>query len=184
MTEVHETIRTLPPTGTPRQRLFNLFATLGIDALVSPYPVHATVEEGKALRGAMAGTFTKNLLLRDKKDRLFLLSIHEDRVLDLKTMHERIGASGRLGFTSAERMRAVLDVEPGALTPLASVNDGEGLVSLVIDASLLTAAQVNFHPLINTESVGLKPAGLLAFVAACDREPIVVNLDRPAERSG
>ncbi|WP_245295228.1 YbaK/EbsC family protein [Manganibacter manganicus] len=44
----------------------------------------------------MAGTFTKNLLLKDKKGRLFLFSIHEDRALDLKTLHQRVGASGRL----------------------------------------------------------------------------------------
>jgi Ala-tRNA(Pro) deacylase len=184
MTEALETRQMLATTATSRSRLFNLFAKLGIDAPVSPYPVHSTVEEGKALRGAMAGTFTKNLLLRDKKDRLFLLSIYEDRVVDLKTIHQLIGASGRVGFASGERMRTVLDVEPGALTPLSLLNDREGLVSLVIDASLLTAEQVNFHPLVNTESVGLKPTELLAFVAACNREPIIVDLDGLAPLAG
>jgi Ala-tRNA(Pro) deacylase len=179
MTDAPEMTQFLAHGGSPRERLFHLFATLGIDAPVSPYPVHSTVEEGKALRGAMAGTFTKNLLLRDKKDRLFLLSIHEDRTLDLKTLHQHIGASGRLGFAPAERMRAILDVEPGALTPLALPNEADRLVSLVIDASLLTAEQVNFHPLVNTESVGLRPADLLAFAAACGREPILVDFDRP-----
>jgi len=40
-----------------------------------PYPMHRAVDEGKRLRGAMAGTFTKNLLLRDRKRRLFLFSV-------------------------------------------------------------------------------------------------------------
>ena len=137
-----------------RGRLFQRFAELGIAASVVPYPAHQTVEEGKRLRGAMEGTFTKNLLLKDKKDRLFLIAVHEDRVLDLKTLHTRIGASGRLGFASGKRMIEVLDVAPSALTPLALFND-DGMVAAVIDAALLGAGQVNFHPLVHTESMGL-----------------------------
>jgi len=44
----------------------------------------------------------------------------------------------------------------------------------VIDASLLEAEQVNFHPLVQEESVGLTPADLLSFVRSCDREPLLV----------
>ena len=80
-------------------KLLARFAKLGIAAPTVPYPAHQTVEEGKALRGDMAGTFTKNLLLKDKKGRLFLVVAHEDGNVDLKTLHTRIGASGRLGFT-------------------------------------------------------------------------------------
>ena len=54
-----------------RTRLRERFATLRISAPTVPYPAHATVDEGKHLRGDMAGTFTKNLLLKDKKGRLF-----------------------------------------------------------------------------------------------------------------
>jgi Ala-tRNA(Pro) deacylase len=90
--------------------LFNRFASLGIAAPTVPYPAHSTIEEGKRLGGEMAGTFTKNLLLKDKKGRLFLLAIHEDRELDLKTLHTTVGASGRLGFASGDRMIDVLGV--------------------------------------------------------------------------
>jgi Ala-tRNA(Pro) deacylase len=98
-----------------RARLRERFATLGISAPTVPYPAHATVDEGKHLRGDMAGTFTKNLLLKDKK---VLLAIHEDRDLDLKTLHTLLGAQGRLGCASGDRMIEILGVAPGALTPL------------------------------------------------------------------
>ncbi len=136
-----------------------------------------TVEEGKRLRGEMRGTFTKNLLLRDKKGRLFLFSIHEDRVLDLKTLHQRVGANGRLGFAPAERMVELLGVQPGALTPLGLINDAQGLVTAVIDALLLDAEQVNFHPFINIESTGLRPDDLLSFLRSCNRELLLVGFD-------
>jgi Ala-tRNA(Pro) deacylase len=79
---------------TSSDLLFQRFHELGIAAETVPYPAHQTVEEGKALRGQMAGTFTKNLLLRDKKKRLFLVVAHEDCALDLKTLHPRVGANG------------------------------------------------------------------------------------------
>ena len=162
-----------------RARLFGRFASLGISTQVVPYPAHETVEEGKRLRGDMAGTFTKNLLLRDKKAQLFLFSIHEDRALDLKTLHTRIGANGRLGFAPPERMVELLGVQPGALTPLGLINDSSGIVTPVVDASLLAAEQLNFHPLINTESVGLRPADLISFIRSCGREPLLVDFGTP-----
>ena len=162
-----------------RRRLFERFAALGIKARTVPYPAHRTVEEGKALRGAMAGQFTKNLLLKDKKGGLFLVVVHEDRALDLKSLHTRIGASGRVGFAGAQQMRQILGIEPGALTPFALINDIERRVIPVLDATLLDAQQVNFHPLINTESTGVRPDELLAFVRDCGHEPLIISFDRP-----
>jgi Ala-tRNA(Pro) deacylase len=163
--------------ATARDRLMRRLSELGIAAPTVPYPAHSSVEEGKKLRGAMKGTFTKNLLLRDKRDRLFLIAIDENRTLDLKTLHTRVGGSGRLGLAPAERMREVLGVEPGALTPFALINDDEGLVTAVVDAYLLQAEQLNFHPLVNTESTGVRPPDLLAFIESCGRQALVVELD-------
>jgi Ala-tRNA(Pro) deacylase len=50
-------------------------------------------------------------------------------------------------------------------------------VTAVVDASLLDAEQVNFHPLINTERTGLRPSDLLAFIRSCDRDPLLVDFD-------
>lgn len=165
-----------------RQRLFDRLRSLGIAAPTVPYPAHDTVAEGKLLRGSMSGTFTKNLLLRDKKDRMFLFSIHEDRVLDLKTLHTRVGATGRLGFAPGERMIQLLGTAPGALTPLGIINDTAGIVTAVVDAALLTAEQVNFHPLINTESTGVRPSELLTFIRSCGREPMLIDFDSVPRR--
>ena len=133
--------------------------SLGIEAPIVSYPSHQTVEEGKRLRGAMAGTFTKNLLLRDRKRRLFL---------------PHIGASGQLSFAPIKRMIAVLGIAPGAMTPLALMHDAERLVTCVLDAALLDAEQLNFHPLVQTKSIGLRPEQLLTFLDACDHSPLLL----------
>lgn len=155
--------------------MFERFAALGIRASTVPYPASHSVEAGKMLRGQMKGTFTKNLLLKDKKDHIFLLSVFEDLEVDLKTLHKRIGAHGRLGFASAKSMIDLLGVMPGALTPLSIINDKNNQIIVVLDASLMQAEQVNFHPLINTESTGLHPQELLKFLQSCDHEPILVD---------
>ena len=159
-----------------QQKLLDRLDELGIESFTVPYPAHKTVEEGRALRGTMAGTFTKNLLLKDKKSRLFLVVAEETRDIDLKTFHTRIGASGRLGFAPPESMREVLGVEPGVATPFGLMHDTEKKVTPVIDASLMSAALVNFHPLVQTASTSIHPDHLMAFIRACGHEPLVVEI--------
>lgn len=160
-----------------REQLRQRFNELGIPAPTIPYPASQTVEEGKRLRGEMKGTFTKNLLLKDKKNNLFLLAFHEDRNLNLKTLHKLIGASGRLGFASADVMQELLGLVPGALTPLGLINDRQNKVTVIIDAALMGDEQINFHPLINTESTGLHPQELLTFIRSCGREAQLIDFD-------
>lgn len=102
--------------------------------------------------------------------------VHEDLVVDLKTLHRRIDASGQLRFAPAEQMRAILGVEPGALTPFGIINDGNVAVTIVVDVDLMAADQVNFHPLIQTKSLGIRPVDFLAFVESCGRRPLVIDL--------
>ena len=158
-----------------REELFSRLAELGIETTTVPYPAHRTVEEGIALRGDMPGRFTKNLLLKDKKGSLFLLVAGEDQPIDLKPLHRQVGGRGQLSFASADTMRATLGVEPGALTPFAIMHDRAQAVRVVLDEALLGAGQLNFHPLVNTQSTGIRPADLVAFIRAYGREPLVVS---------
>jgi Ala-tRNA(Pro) deacylase len=184
----HDALELLPVAAGPlgsnisasRDRLLARLRELGIAATTVPYPAHKSVEEGKALRGPMAGQFTKNLLLKDKKNTLFLVVAGEDQNINLRTLHTAIGAQGRLGFAAAAQMLISLGVAPGALTPFALINDPEAVVRVVLDAALLDAAQLNFHPLVNTESTGVHPDDLLKFIRATGREPIMLSM---AERS-
>src|SRR5699024_8679681 len=78
-----------------REALLSYLSGIGLDCPIVAYPAHSSVEEGKRLRGDLPGAFTKNLLLRDKKDGLFFVTAHEDSDIDLKTLHTRIRARGR-----------------------------------------------------------------------------------------
>src|ERR1700693_1068252 len=102
--------------------LFAFLARLGIETSTVEHPPLFSVDESRHLRGEIPGAHTKNLFLVDRKDRLFLLSAEESAAIDLKQLHRKLGASGRLSFGKAEAMREALGVEPGAVTPFAAMN--------------------------------------------------------------
>ena len=92
----------------------DLFAFLDRLGIAHPTVTHVpvfTVEESRTLRGTIAGAHTKNLFLVDKKGTLYLVVALEDAAIELKSLHRRLGASGRFSFATAETLRATLGVE-------------------------------------------------------------------------
>ena len=161
--------------ATPED-LIAFLAKLGIASETVEHPPLHTVEESRALRGQIAGGHSKNLFVKDKKSRLFLLTLGEDTPVDLKRVHEKIGANGRVSFGSAELLEEVWGVRPGAVTPFGAINDRTGRVTVALDQEVMTHARVNFHPLVNTRTTGVSPDGLLTFLRATGHEPMLVAL--------
>jgi Ala-tRNA(Pro) deacylase len=165
-----------PRLPASRADLDAFLAGLGIQTSTVTHPPLHTVEESRALRGSIPGAHTKNLFLKDKKDAIFLVTTLEDAVLDLKRLHERIGASGRLSFGRAELLLETLGVIPGAVTPFGLINDRAGRVNVVLDAALMANPVVNCHPLVNTATTAISAGDLLAFVRATGHQPRVLAL--------
>jgi len=168
-------------SATP-ESLFRRLEQLGIEATTHYHAPMFTVAESKELRGDLPGAHCKSLFLRDKKKTMWLVVTLEDRPLDMKALADVIGAA-RLSFASADRLRETLGVEPGSVTPFALINDhGNGeRVRVVLDAAMMRAPLVNYHPLTNTATTAISPADLLRFIADCGHEPMIVDLD-PATR--
>ncbi|HYI88909.1 MAG TPA: prolyl-tRNA synthetase associated domain-containing protein [Beijerinckiaceae bacterium] len=137
-----------------------------------------TVAESRAIKAAIPGGHSKNLFLKDRKGRLFLVVARDETAIDLKRLHEAIGA-GRLSFGSAELLRETLGVEPGSVTPFALLNDADRRVAVVLDAALMTFARVNFHPLVNSMTTTVARDDLVAFLKATGHEPRVLALPEP-----
>ena len=156
--------------------LLAYLAALGVETETVEHPPLHTVEDSQALRGDIPGGHTKNLFVKDKKGRLFLLVLGEEAVVDLKRVHETIGAQGRVSFGSAELLEEVWGVPPGAVTPFGAINDKDGRVSVVLDKAMMRHERLNFHPLVNTRTTGLKSADLMKFLRATGHEPIVAAL--------
>jgi Ala-tRNA(Pro) deacylase len=156
--------------------LLAYLAALGVETTTLDHPPLFTVEDSQALRGKIPGGHTKNLFVKDKKGRLFLLVLGEETVIDLKRVHEKIGARGRVSFGSAELLEEVWGVKPGAVTPFGAINDKDGRVSVVLDEAMMRHERLNFHPLVNTRTTGLASADLVKFLRATGHEPVVAAL--------
>ena len=151
-------------------------ADLGIEIAMHRHPPLHTVEESRALRGAMPGSHIKNLFLRDKKRNQWLVTVPEDASVDLKALRHVLGARGNLSFGSAERLQKYLGVSPGSVTPFGVINDADGDVTMVLDRGLMDYETLNFHPLVNTQTTSISPAGLIQFFESTKHTPMFIDL--------
>jgi Ala-tRNA(Pro) deacylase len=149
---------------------------LAITTSTVEHPPLFRVEDSIAFRGDISGGHAKNLLVKDKKGRLFLLVLEENALIDLKRAHEKIGAQRRLSFVAADAMEEIWGVKPGSVTPFGAINDAESRVTVVLDAAMMAHQRLNFHPLVNTRTTGLASADLVRFLRATGHEPVIVAL--------
>ena len=164
--------------------LFAFLEGLGIRTTTRTHEPLFTVEDSQRLRGEIAGAHTKNLFLKDKKDNYFLLTVEEEATIDLKSIHQLIGASGRVSFGRAEALAELLGVTPGAVTAFGAINDTQGRVKIIVDAGLAAEPLINAHPLVNTATTTISSADLLAFIKATGHDPLVLNLTGRSPHAG
>ena len=159
-----------------RDRLLAWMAANGVEQTTHDHPAVFRVEEGLELKAAMPGAHTKNLFLKDRKGRLWLISARQDTVIDLKRAPKTIG-SDKLSFGSEALLYETLGVRGGSVTALGLINDPDQRVTFVLDKALWDADMVNFHPLTNTATTALTQADFRRFLALIGREAMVVDFE-------
>jgi Ala-tRNA(Pro) deacylase len=155
--------------ATPAE-LFAFLDRLKIAHSTVSHPPLFTVADSQGLRGTIPGGHTKNLFLKDKSDALFLVVADEDALIDLKSLHHKIG-SKRLSFGSAALLEEVLGVPPGSVTPFAAMNDTAGRVTMILDQAMMGHKTLNFHPLTNTMTTSIGREDLPTFLSATGHPP-------------
>ena len=160
-----------------RDRLLGWMAANGVEQTTHDHPAVFRVEEGLELKAAMPGAHTKNLFLKDKKGRLWLISARQDTVIDLKRAPKTIG-SDRLSFGNETLLYETLGVRGGSVTALGLINDPDQRVTFVLDKALWDADIVNFHPLTNTATTALTQADFRRFLVLIGRAPMVVDFSQ------
>ncbi len=167
------------PNPATEAELFAYLDRLGIETKTIRHPAVFTVEEARSLRGELPGGHCKSLFLKDKKGRLWLAVVLEDRAVDLKALADRIGAA-RISFGSPERLYETLGVIPGSVTPFALINDPGHRVTVVLDKEMLAMSPLHYHPLDNRATTAIRPDDLLAFIDACGHEKLIVEIPERA----
>ena len=155
------------------------FDALGIEHETVTHEPVFTVEESQHLRGELDGAHVKNMFLRDKKKRLWLVTVLEDRQVDLKALKKRIGAQGSLSFGDADLLMEVVGVIPGAVTPFGIINDADKRLSVVLDAGIFEHERLNAHPLRNDKTTRISTDDLRRFVEAEGYTAEIVDFGQP-----
>ena len=156
--------------------VFKTLDKLGIVHSTITHPPMRTVEDSRALRDGVPGGYSKNLFLRNRKGRMVLVTLLEHRTVDLKALGAQLGI-GKPSFASQQRLMHFLGVKPGAVTPLAVINDVTQVVTTVLDKSLLAMDPLHFHPCDNCMTTTVSADGLLSYMNICHLDPVIVDFD-------
>ncbi|HQX28191.1 MAG TPA: prolyl-tRNA synthetase associated domain-containing protein [Alphaproteobacteria bacterium] len=155
--------------------LLAVLDNLGIAYKLHNHPPIFTVAEGLHLKESIPGLHCRNLFLRDKKEIMYLVVVANDTKVDLKNLEKLLG-SARLSFGSPERLWTHLGITPGSVCPFAAINDREHKVTVILDAYMMKAETVCYHPLDNAQTIGLSPDDLLRFFAHTGHSPKILDL--------
>jgi len=155
------------------QALFDLLDRLGVKFRLLEHRPVFTVAESDEIHDALPGIHTKNLFLKDEGGGFWLVTAPAKATIDVKALRHKIG-SKRLSFGKPEAMMELLGIEPGAVTPLAVINDAGGRVALVLDEALAHETIVNVHPLRNTATIELSGLDLVRVAIELGHAPQIV----------
>lgn len=143
---------------------------------VSHTPVF-TIEEMNKLGDIFDNAkICKNLFVRDQKGKKhFLIVLPEEKRAPLTEIAEKI-QSTKLSFASEERLMKYLKLTPGAVTPLAVINDKQNEVEVIIDEILMKEKLLGVHPCVNTSTLLIKPLDLEKYIKQVNNKIRYINI--------
>lgn len=107
----------------------------------------------------------KNLFVRDDKKRnYYLITVKGDKKVDLKEFKHKNNTRS-LSFASENDLMNIMELIPGAVTPLGILNDKECKVQVFIDKEFMNKPNlIGIHPNDNTATIWLKIEDLINII--------------------
>ncbi|CAK9325445.1 unnamed protein product [Citrullus colocynthis] len=161
-----------------REELLALLQDLQVDFSRYEHPAVLTVEAQAKYVGNLGGGLSKNLFLKDKKNRYYIVSALADTKVDLKVLSARLGlGKGGLRMAPEEALGEKLKVSLGCVTPFALINKTARDVALLLDQGFKSQEFCFFHPLSNETSISINTSNLDKFFKSIGRDPSYVDLE-------
>ena len=145
------------------KEFIKLFSAKGYDYDLHEHQALFTVEDSNKLRGQIKGSHSKNLFLKNKKNKFFLISCEEFTDINLKRVSKFL-CLGNVSFAKEEYLINLLGVKPGSVTPFALLNNTQTNIDFYLDEKLYNSKFVNFHPLTNTATITMKCSIFIEFM--------------------
>ena len=160
-----------------KEEIYHLLEEKGIAFEQLEHQAVYTMEDMDKAGITARGAVCKNLFLRDAKGKNhFLVTVPEEKRVDLKNLAEKIGST-KLSFASADRLSKYLGVEQGCVSPLGVLNDESKSVTVVFDQELQCNDAVGVHPNDNTATIWLDFKALRQVIEEHGNEIILVKFD-------
>ncbi|KAJ6735796.1 YBAK DOMAIN-CONTAINING PROTEIN [Salix viminalis] len=164
--------------GFTKEELLARLKELQIDFSQYEHPTVLTVEEQAKYVGDKGGGLSKNLFLKDKKSRFYIVSALADTKVDMKVLSQRLGlGKGGIRMAPEEALGEILQVPLGCVTPFALVNESARHVALLLDKGFQSQEHCFFHPLSNDMSIALNACDLDKFLKSIERDPSYIDLE-------
>jgi len=159
--------------------LNNILQSLSIAVQLINHPEVFTVEMMMPYLEDCVGVVCKNLFVKDKKKRLWLIVARHDRNFKLADVAKQISAQGGLRFADETTLLEKLGVKQGCVTPLAVYQDKDCSVKVVLDSSLVENLErmIYCHPMSNAATVGIKSSDFIKFLKHTGHDPVVLNFE-------
>lgn len=156
--------------------LYDIFTKLDIDYdEIEHEPVFTADDAARLVDGRIDGLGCKSLFLTDKKGCYYLVLAPDNKRADLKMLSKTLNC-GHLSFASDRKLKEILDLTPGSVTPFGVMNDKSHEVVILIDADAVDK-RLLFHPLVNTRTVAISYDDLIRFLDYCGNEYKVTCVD-------
>jgi Ala-tRNA(Pro) deacylase len=145
------------------QEIIEELQSLDISFLTHTHPPLYTVEEAKLYDEKMPGGHCKNMLLTNKKrSAYYLFILQADKRMNFKRLGDIIGVKG-LKFAKEETLER-FDTFSGSVSPFIILEDVQGEIAVYLDRSLLSYDRLNFHPNINTMTLGIMTPHFMTYM--------------------
>lgn len=142
----------------------------------TPYEHEAvfTVEAAEKVFPNIAWMHVKNLFLKDKFWKFYLVCIEVNKKLPIKNFWRKFGLK-ELSFWSPEQLFQEMQVLPGSVSLFGLIYAKN--ISLYLDKDIWSAERVWWHPNENTATLMIEHEWLEKFLKAVDVEPTVFDFE-------
>ena len=164
-------------------KLLQILESHKIEYNLYDHPPLYSVNDSINMRGSIKGAHTKNLFLKNKKNKFYLFSCFESTIVDLKLLKKSLNL-GNISFAKANYLKKILALNPGSVSPFGLLNDINNLVDFYLDKKLTNYDLINFHPLENTSTITISLKKFINFMSINKKLVKFINFDNYSLENG
>lgn len=148
-----------------KQEIYEFIKTKNIWHEITEHEAVFNMEELSKIEIPYPEYDAKNLFVRDdKKKNYYLITVKADKRVNLKAFREK-NNTRNLSFASENDLMSIMNLIPGAVSPLGLLNDKELKIKFFIDKDFMKDERIiGIHPNDNTATIWLKVDDLLDII--------------------